>query len=85
MSYDTIVTWNPLPPAEERSVVLNKADEMVAQGSTDGTYQVSQPNGVGQPPMIVTRTWATIEAAQEWQTFCEAATPVVPESVVIPV
>lgn len=85
MPYDTISTWNPLPPVEEQYQFQEKADEMAALGLTDGTSQVSAPNGPGIPPVIVTRTWTTIEAAQEWKTYCETATPVAAESVVIPV
>jgi hypothetical protein len=58
---------------------------MTDQGLTDGTYQISSPNGPGVPPSIITRTWTTLEAAQEWKSFCEAATPIAPESVTIPI
>jgi hypothetical protein len=85
MPYNTITTWNPLPPREQISVIHSKLDEMIARGLTDGTRELSYPNGVGIAPRIATRTWTTIEAAQEWKTFQEAATPVTPESVVIPV
>jgi len=83
MSYNTVTTWNPLPTPEQMSAVINKANEMMSQGYTDGTYQAVRPNGQWEPPRIITRTWTTIEAAQEWKTFCEAVTPVAPESVEI--
>lgn len=85
MPYNTITTWNPLPPPEEIPYLHNKRDEMIARGLTDGTRELSYPNGDGIAPRIATRTWTTIEAAQEWKTHCEAATPVAPESVVITV
>lgn len=83
MPYNTITTWNPLPPREQISVIHTKLDEMIARGLTDGTRELSYPNGDGIAPRIATRTWTTIEAAQEWKTYQETATPVAAESVVI--
>ena len=85
MPYQTTTTWNPLPAREQILILLTKIEEMTAQGLTDGTHDAVRTNGFGQAPYIITRTWTTIEAAQEWKTYCEASTPVTPESVVIPV
>jgi hypothetical protein len=44
----------------------SKLNEMIAAGKTDGTY--TQNEGP-YPPLVVTRTWSTLEAAEEFRSF----------------
>lgn len=80
--YQSIVTWNEVPTAEENTVITAKVAEMKAAGKTDGVAQVSWQGGPGVPPEVVQRSWTTQADAEEWQTFLNALVPP-PASVVI--
>jgi hypothetical protein len=80
MAITTVVVWNPLSTAEDHAIMTNKAEEMKVAGKTDGTVTVVQEMLGSTVPRNVTRTWNTIEAAQEWIDF---VTPFSPASAVI--
>lgn len=67
MTITTIATYDTATDELSGNVAfMNKLNEMVAAGKTDGHLTLNQPP---HPPRIITRTWTTLEDAQEWKDF----------------
>lgn len=64
--------FNPDPNWSQ--TFIDKANEMAAQGKTDGIPAVKTPSG--GTDVEVVRTWVSMAAAQEWHDFCAPYNPV---------
>lgn len=64
---------NPDPNWQQR--FIDKSDEMRDRGLTDGVpiFLTNDPEISGE--VIIMRTWASEEAAEEWQTFIAPYNP----------
>ena len=66
MTIATITTHNPATDLRLYPAFASKLNAMIADGKTDGQYT---HNEGPYPPLVVTRTWSTLEAAEEWRSF----------------
>lgn len=67
MTITTIATYDTATDELSGNVAFtDKINEMVAAGKTDGLLTLSP---LPHPPRIITRTWTTLDDAQEWKDF----------------
>jgi hypothetical protein len=75
MEYHTVVTWDPPLTEEQRIEVDQHGADMAAQGKTNDIRVYNPPLEQIEGSFTVTRTWATLQDAEEWVVYIEQFNP----------